>query len=140
MKTRISFEKGSIEYKRMIELYNRMTDLKLLKRCEGHHTQNPNESLHSRIWKICPKNSNFDVDHMRFAVHQTILTYHLGYEMGNILKYFDIETTTSMKQIFHCQESMRTRKRPKKRRNHSKIKKECKRTKLSYNPGLGDDL
>ena len=36
-------------------IFIRLSDEKLLKRCARKATQNPNESLHQLIWKICPK-------------------------------------------------------------------------------------
>ena len=36
-------------------IYNRLGSKDLLQRCLGGFTQNPNESLHSTVWKLCPK-------------------------------------------------------------------------------------
>ena len=36
-------------------IYNRLGSSTLLERCLGGFTQNPNESLHSTDWKLCPK-------------------------------------------------------------------------------------
>ena len=36
-------------------IYNRLGSAVLLERCLGGYTQNPNESLHSTVWKLCPK-------------------------------------------------------------------------------------
>ena len=36
-------------------IYNRLGSAALLERCLGGYTQNPNESLHSTVWKLCPK-------------------------------------------------------------------------------------
>ena len=36
-------------------IYQRLGSLALLERCLGGYTQNPNESLHSTLWKLYPK-------------------------------------------------------------------------------------
>lgn len=35
-------------------IYTRLGSKALLERCLGGYTQNPNESLHSLVWKLCP--------------------------------------------------------------------------------------
>ncbi|KAK3890115.1 hypothetical protein Pcinc_005921 [Petrolisthes cinctipes] len=52
---KVYFRVGSEEGKKVKEVYKRLSDENLLKRCLQGKTQNPNESLHSRIWKFCPK-------------------------------------------------------------------------------------
>ena len=41
--------------KRLVPIFVRLSDEKLLKRCARKATQNPNESMHQLIWKISPK-------------------------------------------------------------------------------------
>lgn len=36
-------------------IYQRLGSKNLLERCLGGYTQNPNESLHAIVWKLCPK-------------------------------------------------------------------------------------
>ena len=43
--------------KRLVPIFIRLSDEKLLKRCARKATQNPNESLHQLTWKICPKST-----------------------------------------------------------------------------------
>ncbi len=40
---------------RLVPVFQRLSDEKLIQRCSRKKTQNPNESLHQLIWKICPK-------------------------------------------------------------------------------------
>ena len=42
-------------FKALKPLYKRLSDEELLKRCTRGGTQNANESLHSLIWRTCPK-------------------------------------------------------------------------------------
>lgn len=51
--------------KHVMPIYQRLAADNLLSRCLGGHTQNPNESLHSVVWKKCPKSkfvSKYKVD------------------------------------------------------------------------------
>ena len=96
MNSRIKFEEDSVPYKKIRAIYAKLSRTELLKRCEDKFTQNPNESFHSRIWRMCPKHKYFSFFQMQFAICQNILIYHLGYELGNLLSHFGIETTKGM--------------------------------------------
>ena len=139
MRVKIPFAKGSIEYNRIKAVYKKITDLSLLERCEGKVTQNPNESFHSRIWDMCPKVKYFSMPQMEFAVCQNILIYHMGYELGSLLSYFDIEYTQGMRKLYACSEYSRKRVITKKARKKD-TKANIKRTLESYNCGRGDSL
>ena len=41
--------------KKMVPIFQRLTEDHLLQRCRRNRTQNPNESLHNLIWQYCPK-------------------------------------------------------------------------------------
>lgn len=41
--------------KKLVPIFERLSDVNLLKRCVRGKTQNPNESFHGLIWKFCPK-------------------------------------------------------------------------------------
>ena len=41
--------------KKLVPIFQRLTDDSLLRRCTRNRTQNPNESLHNVIWRFCPK-------------------------------------------------------------------------------------
>ena len=41
--------------KKLVPIFERLSDENLLKRCVRGKTQNPNESFHGLIWKFCPK-------------------------------------------------------------------------------------
>eukprot|EP00794_Sanderia_malayensis_P001972 gene1972-biopygen1792 len=40
---------------RLVPIFQRLSDEKLIKRCARKKTPHPNESLHQIVWKICPK-------------------------------------------------------------------------------------
>lgn len=142
MKHKLRLEKDSIEERRVKAVFDRLTKIDLLRKCEGHHTQNANESFHSRIWQICPKLKYFGYEQMQFAIRQGILTYHLGYELGNILSFFGIKSTDGMKKLWKCQEYSRTIKQTVKPKHREMMMKRIniKKTQEVYSPGMGDDL
>lgn len=41
--------------KKLVPIFQRLTEDNLLQRCRRNRTQNPNESLHNLIWQYCPK-------------------------------------------------------------------------------------
>ena len=41
--------------KKLVPIFQRLTEDRLLQRCRRNSTQNPNESLHNLIWQYCPK-------------------------------------------------------------------------------------
>ena len=46
------------ELKLMERVYKHRTSDDMMIKCFRGATQNPNESLHSRIWRMCPKHKN----------------------------------------------------------------------------------
>ena len=85
------------EKKKLKAVYDRMTDESLLKRCLLGKTQNPNESLHSRIWKLCPKTKNLGKSICEFAVAQAVLNYNIGYKLG----HFGLELEITISDTFN---------------------------------------
>ena len=41
--------------RKLVPIFNRLTNEDLLKRCQRGRAQNTNEFLHSLLWKLCPK-------------------------------------------------------------------------------------
>ena len=60
----------------------RLSYPELLSRCLKGKTQNPNESLHSRIWQVCPKAKHLSKTILDFAVAQASINYNTGYVSG----------------------------------------------------------
>ena len=107
MNKRLLFEESSVQYQYIQDVFTRLSDEKLLKRCLDKHNQNPNESFHSRIWSKCPKVQYFTYPMMIFSICQNILIYHLGYEIGNLLRVFDITPTEDMRKHWNTAETSR---------------------------------
>lgn len=56
-----------------------LSDPKLLKRCIGGHTQNPNESFNSLIWNFCPKTSGCGPSIVNIAVQEAVIVFNDGF-------------------------------------------------------------
>ncbi|KAH7953714.1 hypothetical protein HPB49_011513 [Dermacentor silvarum] len=57
-------------------LYTRLSDKKLLKRCQRGKTQNPNESLHSVIWSLVWKNKHASLFTVEAAVAEAVTRFN----------------------------------------------------------------
>ena len=58
--------------------FKALVDTELLKKCLDGYTQNPNESLNSIIWKLCPKNKNHGLQVVETCVAVAICLYNDG--------------------------------------------------------------
>ena len=74
----VSFHLADEELKHVKDVYERLTRDDLLKKCLAGLTQNRNEHLHSRIWRICPKHRNASPRMIRFATATAIANYNAG--------------------------------------------------------------
>ena len=72
-------------HKHIWPIYERLTDIKLLERCEYHATQNGNESLHSVIWSKCTKSMFHSKDRVEFSAIIAIAEFNFGPEFSNSL-------------------------------------------------------
>ena len=66
-------------------VYKDLSATELLQRCQMGWTQNMNESLHSNLWTICPKNKFCRYYRVKFAAQMTILNHNLGYKKSNLM-------------------------------------------------------
>ncbi|XP_054260040.1 uncharacterized protein LOC128984722 [Macrosteles quadrilineatus] len=75
-------------YSRMLPIYKRLSNEKLLKRCSLGKTQNANESLHSVIWSKCQKTTFQAKRRLDAAVGEAISVYNEGSftSMTNLLE------------------------------------------------------
>ncbi|KAK8720399.1 hypothetical protein OTU49_013348 [Cherax quadricarinatus] len=77
---KVSFQLEPDYINQVHEIYKDLTQDDMMKRCIQGRTQNPNESLHQRIWSYCNKalyKNKWQVD---FAVSHAIADYNVGYE------------------------------------------------------------
>ena len=52
--------------------------------CIMGKTQNPNEHLHSRIWRFCSKYKNANKQILDYALAQAVTDYNVGYVEGYV--------------------------------------------------------
>ena len=81
---RVRFNLEEEELKQVEEVYKRLSSDDLLIKCMRGKTQNTNESLHSRIWRLCPKNKSTRKTYLDFAAAQAISYYNAGHVESNL--------------------------------------------------------
>ena len=64
--------------KRLVPIFQRLSDDALLKRCSRSMTQNANESLHNLIWRLCPKVTFVGRKTFETAVSLAICQFSMG--------------------------------------------------------------
>ncbi|KAK8731958.1 hypothetical protein OTU49_007358, partial [Cherax quadricarinatus] len=77
---KVKFHLQPDDFNKVHEIYKDLTRDDMMERCIQGRTQNPNESLHQRIWSYCNKalyRNKWQVD---FAVSHAIAEYNVGYE------------------------------------------------------------
>ena len=79
----VHFQLDPDEFKLVKAVYDRLSsESNMIKLREK--TQNPNESLHSRVWLRCPKHLNASEMRLDFAAAIAITINNSGYEEGNL--------------------------------------------------------
>lgn len=63
----------------LLPVYERLSDRKLLERCQRGKTQNNNESLHSMIWALAPKERHGSLFTVEAAVGEAVMKFNAGY-------------------------------------------------------------
>ena len=93
-------------------IYARLGSPSLLARCVDGYTQNANESLHSIVWKFCPKYLFLGGNGVEIACALAVSTWNDGSgSLGAIAEKLQLPSTVLQKQYFH--------KKDKKRISHS---------------------
>lgn len=98
------------------EIYQDLTRKDLLECCLIGRTQNPYESLHSKLWAKCSRNKFVGYDKVLFAAHVTIAQHNLGYEEGSLLKLIGRYGSADTLEIEKVFERERPSPRPPKRK------------------------
>ena len=70
---------------KMVPIFQRLTEEKLLSRCSSNRTQNNNESLHNLIWSFCPKRIFAGRTTVENAVCMAILQFSMGSTFKEVL-------------------------------------------------------
>ena len=84
--------------KQLVPIFRRLSDLELLKRCSRNKTQNPNESFHKIIWKICLKTTYVGRRTVQTAVALAACQFIMGCSFTNIIyKVLNMEAVIHLK-------------------------------------------
>ena len=67
-------------------VYRDLGNPDLLKRCLKGATQNPKESLHSKVWNKCPKTRYHGLYRVTFLVRLTAIEHNFGYKGANVIE------------------------------------------------------
>ncbi|CAN8019459.1 unnamed protein product, partial [Ixodes persulcatus] len=80
----------------LLPVYTRLADKKLLQRCQRGKTQNSNESLHSVIWSLAPKDQNASLFTVEAAVAEATLRFNVGSQRASraILEELNVKPGT----------------------------------------------
>ena len=73
--------------KRLVPIFNRLSDEDLLKRCVHAKTQNANESFHNIIWKIAPKAIFVGRKTIETAVSLAACQFTMGASFRTVLQW-----------------------------------------------------
>ena len=85
--------------RKLVPVFQRLTDDGLLKRCCRGKTQNPNESLHNIIWKLCPKTMFAGRNTVETAVALAICQFSMGATFKSVLcKVLSMEAGSYMEE------------------------------------------
>ena len=71
----------------ILPTYEMLTETSLLERCAKGLTQNSNESIHSRVWRKCPKTSFASKRRVEIAVADTICEFNSGIANATMSKH-----------------------------------------------------
>jgi len=63
---------------KLVPIFQRLSDEKLLKRCSRRATQNANEALHQLVWKVCPKSIHVRLRTLRVAATLALAQFSMG--------------------------------------------------------------
>ncbi|GFV15001.1 uncharacterized protein TNCV_3953071 [Trichonephila clavipes] len=108
MKTKLSEEVVA----KIMPVYQRLASNEILLRCVSGKTQNANESLHSCIWRKCPKDVFVSKKRIDLAVTAAVSEVNIGYV--ETLKLNNTEMVDAAFKIAHRRDNRRLSQRKRK--------------------------
>lgn len=72
------------DLKKVYSVYVDLSKDELLHKCIQGLTQNPNESLHSKVWHSLSKTKFFGLNTIKYSVTHTVHCHNFGYESASI--------------------------------------------------------
>jgi hypothetical protein len=130
-------------------VFDRLSSDELLKKCLHGGDQNSNESLHSVVWQVVPKNKFVGLNHLQHGVSLATLLYnegeqprmeicsHLGYEPGRYLQEYCLEMNKERieKSEDRCDPVFQTRRSNKRTANVAAIASQEAEEGVQYKKG-----
>lgn len=110
-------------------VYKDLADPALLQRCLKGATQNPNESIHAKVWNKCSKAKFCGRMRLQFISRLTALEHNFGYEDSNIITHI-LGTQSSIQDTMKWMDSRRASNATPKQKKRKIEKKD-----ESYQPG-----
>lgn len=101
-------------------VYRDLANPALLQKCLSGRTQNPNESLHSKVWRKVSKDKYAGLHRVRFVSQMTIWEHNFGYSESNLLKSIGFGVSS------HSTEVQERRDKERKRHQTPRSKKKTK--------------
>ena len=84
---------------KLVSIFQRLSNPKLLNRCSRSMTQNANEALHSRLWKIIPKSTYVGRKTMQTAKAFAVCRYAMGASYQSLIcKAMQLEPGAVLKE------------------------------------------
>ena len=129
--------------KQLVPIFQRLSDNDLLKRCSRNKTQNPNESFHHVIWKICPKTIYAGLRTISTAVSLAACQFSMGCSFTNTLfRSLQLDPGSNLVVSNKTRDSLRIKRaesadtfKAKKRRKQLKYNKTVKEQNLASSEG-----
>ena len=66
-----------------------------MKRCTKKYTQNGNESIHSKLWRIVIKFKSHSTERYQFACQMVMMFHNFGHVKASLLNVLDCMTESS---------------------------------------------
>ncbi|ROT72371.1 hypothetical protein C7M84_009244 [Penaeus vannamei] len=96
----------SLDARKEVEkIYSDLSDVTLLEKCQKGHTQNANESLHSKLWSKVAKHEYHGHERIVFLGRVTTLDHNLGSEEGSWLRSLGVGTSDQCLRVLRFQDS-----------------------------------
>ncbi|KAH9383687.1 hypothetical protein HPB48_025453 [Haemaphysalis longicornis] len=100
----------------LLPVYERLADKELLLRCHRGKTQNANESLHSVVWSLIPKEKHASLIAVETAVAEAIMRFNAGVrESSRILRELQMQQNCKSVQRAREKDSIRVASSERKR-------------------------
>ena len=122
------------ELSQVREVYDDLTRDELLQKCLKGRTQNPNESLHGKLWRKVHKTKFYGKDTIECAAQSVILETNFNFTDSNIMSQMDFSGASDARVYLD------TRRDRAKMVKFGEMKRKkfrtCNNTDADYGPGL----